>query len=138
VSTVPRHRRGRRRPARGLSGLGLSAAVVIAVAVLITGCATHDALGLAQKACTKVESALALYARSQSEEPGSQGGADAAASVNELRVALPIAAVAAGESPQWQALMTTLTEAGRVPEGYLVHALSAQCAAAEANGNPGP
>jgi hypothetical protein len=111
---------------------------MITLAVGVSGCATHNGLGLAQKACAKVDSALALYARSQSEGPGPQVGTDAAASVNQLRAALPIAAVAAGESPQWQALMTTLTEAGRVPEGYLVHALSAQCVAAEANGNAGP
>ena len=41
---------------------------------------------------------------------------------------MPIAATAAGEAPQWQALMATLAESSRgVPESYLVGALQQQC-----------
>ena len=109
--------------------------MVATLALVVSGCASHDALGLAQKACAKVDGALALYARSQSEGSSPQAAADAATSVVQLHAALPVAAVAAGESPMWQPLMTTLTEAGRVPEQYLVHALTVQCADAQANGN---
>jgi len=52
----------------------------------------------------------------------------------DLRAALPIAAVAAGQSAQWQPLMTTLSESSRVPEQYLVKALTAECADADGGG----
>jgi len=114
--------------------------VVAVLSLCASGCATHDALSLAQKACAHVDRAVALYARSQAEGSAAQAQTDASASQDQLRAALPIAAVAAGESPQWQALMTTLTEAGpgRVPEQYLFHALTAQCADAQNNGVPAP
>ena len=46
----------------------------------------------------------------------------------QLSDALPLAAIAAGEDTEWQALDATLSETSRVPERNLVHALSAQCA----------
>ena len=46
----------------------------------------------------------------------------------QLRDALPLAATAAGEAGQYQALMATLDESDHLPESLLVHALGAQCA----------
>jgi len=58
----------------------------------------------------------------------------------QLREALPLAAEAADANGQWQALMTTVSESNRVPEQYLVTALRAQCAVANASvgGEPPP
>jgi len=48
--------------------------------------------------------------------------------LDQIRAALPLAAVAAGEDTTWQALEATLSESNRVPLRYLLPALSAQCA----------
>jgi len=121
----------RRRPGRRRVAGWLAAAVVAGAA--LAGCANADAQAQAQKACTHVARALALFDRAQSLS-AAQGAGDLAASMAELRAALPIAAVAAGQSAHWQPLMTTLSEASRVSESYLVHALASECA--DAN-NPG-
>ncbi|HUO48828.1 MAG TPA: hypothetical protein VMU09_08345 [Acidimicrobiales bacterium] len=109
-----------------------SAGLVTAGAVL-AGCANADAQAQARQACTHVTKALSLFAAAQALSPG-QAAPDLNASLAELRAALPIAAVAAGQSAHWQPLMTTLSESSRVPESYLVHALGAECADAD---NPG-
>jgi hypothetical protein len=46
----------------------------------------------------------------------------------ELRTALPIAAEAAYDDGQWQALMTTLSESNRIAPSTLIPALTQQCA----------
>jgi len=116
----------RARAARWLAGIGAAGAV-------LAGCANADAQSQAQKACAHVSKALALLARAQAAAPG-QDAADLDASLAQLRAALPIAAVAAGQSAHWQPLMTTLSEVSRVPESYLVRALETECADAT---NPG-
>jgi hypothetical protein len=52
----------------------------------------------------------------------------------QLEAAQRKAAVAAGEDAEWQALMTTISESPRIPEGYLVHALEEQCQVASSPG----
>ncbi|HXX89112.1 MAG TPA: hypothetical protein VEI83_02670 [Acidimicrobiales bacterium] len=108
---------------------GALAGVVAAIALSSTACASSAALDHARQACGHVDTALRLYAKSQAEGSSPQAAIDAQASVEELRAALPIASIAAGQSAKWQALMATLSESERVPEAYLVHALSLQCAA---------
>jgi hypothetical protein len=54
---------------------------------------------------------------------------------NQLQDAEPLAAAATSDNGQWNALMTTLQEIGRVDEGHLLVALKAQCAVAN---TPGP
>jgi hypothetical protein len=54
---------------------------------------------------------------------------------NQLQDAEPLAAAATSDNGQWNALMTTLQEIGRVDEGHLLVALKAQCAVANI---PGP
>jgi hypothetical protein len=108
------------------------------LAVSLSGCANSDGLALARKACRHVDRSLALY-RSAGQRPASARAAGIQArALAQLRSALPIAATAAGEEPQWQALMTTLSESTRVPESKLVYALEAQCAAVSANGDAPP
>jgi hypothetical protein len=125
---TPPARRGSRR-ARTAGWL----AGVVAAGTVVAGCANADAQAQAQKACSHVTKALALFARAQASPPG-HDDADLNDSLAELRAALPIAAVAAGQSAHWQPLMTTLSEVSRVPEAYLVHALGSECADAT---NPG-
>jgi hypothetical protein len=112
----------------------LTLAAAVALGTGLAGCANDQALTLARKACSHVERSLAIY-RNVEQTPGSaRAASEQARAVAQLRSALPIAAIAAGEAPQWQALMTTLSESTRVPESALVDALEAQCAATSTNG----
>lgn len=70
---------------------------------------------------------LVLYARSQHAAPA-LARSESARALGALRSALQPAALAASNDGQWQALEATLSESSRVPESYLVTALSAQCA----------
>jgi len=54
--------------------------------------------------------------------------------LDEVRAALPLAAIAAGEDTTWQALGATLSESSRVPLHYLSSALAAQCASSSGGG----
>jgi hypothetical protein len=109
-----------------LAGVAGVAGVAI-LALGVSGCANHDALILAHQACRDVNQSLALYRHAQADSDPAQAALDQAQALRDLRSALPIAATAAGENAQWQALMTTLSESSRVSEGVLAHALQAQC-----------
>jgi hypothetical protein len=63
-----------------------------------------------------------------------QARVERARALDELREALPLAARAGSDGGQWQALGATLSESSRVPEGDLVTALQAQCAATLSGG----
>ena len=117
---------------RGGATVALAACVV--AGAVATACSRGDALTLARQACDHVHRSIALYARSTTDPPASRA-ADAAAAVAQLRAALPLAATAAGEDSQWQALVTTLSESSRVPESDLVPALQAQCADTATSGS---
>ncbi len=93
---------------------------------------------LARQACRHVERSLTLYRASLHAPIPGAATAQQAQAVAELRVALPIAATAAGEAGQFQGLMSTLAESDHVPESLLVHALGEQCAAADSNGGINP
>ncbi|MDE3086769.1 MAG: hypothetical protein KGJ77_08380 [Acidobacteriota bacterium] len=117
---------------RGRATAALAACVV--AGAVATACSRGDALALARQACGNVQRSIALYDRSTTE-PSAARQADAAAAVAQLRAALPLAAKAAGEDSQWQALVTTLSESSRVAEADLVPALRAQCADAATSGS---
>ena len=57
-----------------------------------------------------------------------------AEALDQVRLALPLAALAAGEDTSWQALEATLSESSRVPLSNLVTALSAQCSSPGGDG----
>jgi hypothetical protein len=103
------------------------------VASVLAGCASQNGTNLARQACRHVERSLTLYQASLHASSPAQASAQQSQAVSELRDALPIAATAAGEDGQYQALMATLDESDRLSESLLVHALSAQCAAADSN-----
>ena len=89
----------------------------------LAGCASHNGADLARQACRHVERSLALYQASLHATDAARCRAQQAQAVAELRDALPIAATAAGEAGQYQALMATLAESDHLPESLLVHAL---------------
>ena len=74
---------------------------------------------------------ITLYQASLHAPTRPQAAAQQSQAVTELRDALPLASIAAGEAGQYQALMATLAESDHLPESLLVHALGEQCAAAD-------
>ncbi|MHB1890642.1 MAG: hypothetical protein ACYCUF_07145 [Acidimicrobiales bacterium] len=112
-----------------------AAALVLAVAVLTSGCANANGLALARKACSEVQRSISLYDASTLGHDPALEAKQRAEALRELRLAVQPAAIAAGEAPQWSALGATLSESNRVPEGNLLHALRAQCRVAESS-NP--
>ena len=125
---------GRRRLLRGGGALGLT--LVLGAGLL--GCADGAARGLVQQACQHVQRSLELYQSAQ-QQPDAKLAADERARASaQLTAASPLAAEAAGQAPQWQALMATLAENSRLPESDLVPALRQQCAVARSGGTTGP
>ena len=88
---------------------------VAVVACGLAGCASHDGTDLARQACQHVERSLALYQASLHAPSPAVATAKQAQAVAQLRDALPIAATAAGEAGQYQALMATLDESDHLP-----------------------
>lgn len=95
----------------------------------LSGCGSASAGTLATQACTKVERSIRLFDHAADARTPTRAAADRRAALVDLRAALPLAAIAAGEDGTFQGLEATLSESNRVPEFRLVHALSAQCIA---------
>ncbi|MHB1503306.1 MAG: hypothetical protein ACYCYD_04910 [Acidimicrobiales bacterium] len=116
--------------------LSIPAVALVAISAIgLAGCANQAGLALARQACSHVERSLSLF-RVAADDPSTVKAAkQQAAALQQLRDALQPAAIAAGEAPQWQALMTTVAESSRVPEANLVTALQRQCAVAD-SANP--
>jgi hypothetical protein len=127
-------RRGDQRALPRVARASMAACTVAVAASTLAGCANHNATDLARQACQHVERSLTLYRASLRATSPGVATAQQAQAVAELRVALPIAATAAGEAGQFQGLMSTLAESDHLPESYLVRALGEQCAAADSNG----
>jgi hypothetical protein len=108
---------------------------VVSLGVGLSGCADSAALGLVRQACHHVELSLTLYRSAQTEPDAQRAEQERYEAGRQLRIASPLAAIAAGEAPQWQAFMATLAENSRLPESDLVHALQAQCGAVSAGGS---
>lgn len=127
-----RGRGPRRQPARRSRGTTLLAtgagAAVLAVALSACGDA---GLTLAREACVHVKASLRLYAEAQGDPDHGTAAAEQLRAIEQLEVALPLAARATSDDPQWNPLMTTLQEIGRNREANLVAALRAQCAQAD-------
>jgi hypothetical protein len=89
---------------------------------------------LAKQACVYVSTSIALYESSLGHKSATETTQLQNEAYDRLQLGLQPAALAAGDNGQWQALMTTISESSRVPEGVLVSALQQQCAVAD---NPG-
>jgi hypothetical protein len=116
-----------RRITRVLFALG----AIVAGSALATGCAAQDGAALAKQACGYVNSSLSLYQSSLTPAHHYEAMHLQDQAYNELQLGLQPAAIAAGDDPRWQALMTTISESARVPEAVLVSALQQQCAVAD-------
>jgi hypothetical protein len=127
--------RPRRRPRRVAAGLSL----VVALGAGLTACGQSGGTVQARQACTYIGRSLSLLQQAARSD-GSVATSLRERAYLQLREALPLAAEAADANGQWQALMTTVSESNRVPEQYLVTALRAQCAVANASvgGEPPP
>lgn len=114
------------RPARRLAGI----AAIVAVGIGLAGCA-NSGESLARQACGHVNRSIAFLKEASHESSQARASSLEEDAEAELRTALPIAAEAAYDDGQWQALMTTLSESNRVAPTMLVPALTQQCAQAE-------
>ena len=123
---------------RLLPGVVGAVALSVALGGAVGGCADSAALGLVRQACGHVQRSLTFYRASESATNPTTAARDRNAAQSQLETAAPLAAEAAGEAPQWQALMATLSENSRLPEANLVPALQQQCAAVRSGGTPGP
>lgn len=94
---------------------------------VLTSCSGSGAQALAGQACAHIERGLAAAREASSATPVRAAQLRTEV-LNQIRLAVPLAAVAAGEDTTWQALEATLSESSRVPVRYLLPALSAQCA----------
>ena len=117
---------GRRRRLGGRLGGATAVVGVLSTSVVLASCSNSSATRLASQACRHVDRSIALYEQSL-KQPASQQRATQQKAESELVVAEAPAAAAAGVDGHWQALMTDLSEAVRVPEGNLVAVLQLQC-----------
>ena len=99
--------------------------VALGTGALLSGCVSAGTAD-ARAACGHVATSLALFR--QSGHDGAHAAAERASALDQLRLALPEAALASTKDTTWDALVTTLSETSRVPEANLVHALTQQCA----------
>jgi len=122
---MPRSGSASRPARRHLVGGGLILA--LACGAGIAGCSSQDSQALVNRACSHIERGLAAAHEAASVSPAQAMQLQAEA-LDQIRAAVPLVAVAAGEDTTWQALEATLSESSRVPLRYLLPALAAQCA----------
>ena len=106
--------------------LALPATLDVA-ALALSGCGSAGATDMARTACKKVEHSIAIYRRATTTPAPSNSDQLQNQSQALLLSALGDAARATSADGSFNALMTTLSEATRVPEGLLVPSLSRQC-----------
>jgi len=117
----------------GLKHVVVAALIATGLGASLSACG-NSGTDLAKQACTHINRSIRLLEQSQHQSDHARAAQLAEQAYDQLRAALPIAAQAAFHDGQWQALMTTISESSRVPEGVLVSALQQQCAVAD---NPG-
>jgi hypothetical protein len=120
----------------------LALVVIGALAPLLGGCSGGDSESLAASACSHVRSSISLWETAIHATSTKQANMLEAEAYNQLRLALPDAARANSENPEWNPLMTTISESARVSESDLIVALNTQCAgvgnSTSGNANNGP
>ncbi len=123
--TTPRSGSGNSPRGRHLAAGGLALGIVCATA--LAGCSSSGSQSLVNQACAHIERGIRADQQAHAKAPAQAAQLEAEA-LAQIRDAMPLAAVAAGEDTTWQALEATLSESSRVPLRYLLPALSAQCA----------
>ena len=109
----------------------LSATIGLGLAV--SACGSGAATSEARSACNRIEHSLTLYRQSLTATSPAKAQALATQAQGALLAALPFASAATSNDGSFNALMTTLSEATRVPEKYLVDSLSLQCHVIDSN-----
>jgi len=127
------------RPRRSLTRWAAGAGIVFGCSLGLAACGDGGSSS-ARQACAHVKASLDLYAQSTRASDAARASRLAEEAQVQLTDAEPLAAQAADEDSQWQALTTTLSEGGRVSESHLVSALTQQCAVADSSigGQPPP
>jgi hypothetical protein len=100
--------------------------LAVGLGVVFAAC-SNSGLTLAKQACTHIDRSITLLHASDLKADQHNASQLKENAYDQLRNALPLAAEAAYQNEQWQALMTTVSESNRVPETTLVTALKAQC-----------
>jgi hypothetical protein len=116
-----------RRPAAATVAI---VAALSAFGLVVAGCGS-GAAAQGDEACQYVHSSISEYSASVQagrSGDGAKARKDASSALTDLRLALPLAAQAAGSDGDWQPLMADLSESNRVPERNLIPGLTAQCA----------
>ncbi len=119
--------------ARLIKRLAPLLALVVA-SVALSSCGTGGAVTDARSSCVNVKRALALQA--QSETPGLSSATRNSLqgrAMSDLLKATPSAAAATSIDGSWNALMTTINEAERVPLNNLVPSLTRLCKVADSS-----
>lgn len=119
--------------ARLAKHLGPLLALVVA-GVALSSCGTGGAVADARTSCVHVKRALVLQA--QSNQPGISAATRNALqgqAMSDLLKATPSAAAATSIDGSWNALMTTINEAERVPLNDLVPSLTRLCKVADSS-----
>jgi hypothetical protein len=106
----------------------------------LSACSTAaDGQALAQQACVHVHLSVVDWERSVAVgTPPATVASLQAKAAEQLRVALPLAALANSDDGSWNSLMTTISEGANVDEAHLLPALKAQCVVANTNVNVNP
>lgn len=134
--TTTRGARGKRRHAkRAGPALLLGASVVLALGLSACG---NDALSLARQSCVHVNASEGLYQEASHASSSHLASSERYRALEQLEDALPLAAAANSDNPQWNPLMTTLEEVGRNTIGHLLPALHRQCELADSNNPQAP
>ncbi len=107
--------------------------ILLVASLLLASCGSGGATDQARSACKKVDRSIALYHQATATPPPTNSDALQNQSQALLLSALGEAARATSADGSFNALMTTLSEATRVPEGLLVPSLSRQCQVVESN-----
>lgn len=117
-----------------LSRAAATLALVGASALALAGCGASGAVDQARQACTYVHRALVLD--KQSQAPGLTAAEQSALTeraISTLLAGTKYAAAATSADGSWNALMTQINEAERVPLSELAPSLSRLCAVANSS-----
>ena len=115
-----------------LGRLAAGSVLALGLGIALSACGSNGT-ALAKQACTHVDRSIGLLKQSAHQSDQIEAARLTQRAYIELRDALPIAAQAAYDDGQWQALMTTVSESNRVPETTLTGALTAQCRVADSS-----
>ena len=117
-----------------LTRLLVPLAALFVASVTLSSCGTGGAISEARSSCRLVKEALATQAQSESSGINATSRAKLQGkAMSELLKATPLAAAATSSDGSWNALMTTINEAERVPLQNLAASLTRLCKVADSS-----